>query len=165
MDYDYVGAKEAGMKPDADGKMGSIGLDGLILKMPEHPTYDETIKAEKKRGNIIIRIGNREYSVPPDYVQGEGEDLGKPTGGTTTGAIKDKQVYRYKGENVSEKSTTFKYKGKWINIPSIHNGKKYTDEQLRRMLDENLIKPTSVHDSEPEASKAAEERSNQTRVR
>jgi hypothetical protein len=74
MDYDYVGAKEAGMKPDADGKMGSIGLDGLILKMPEHPTYDETIKAEKKRGNIIIRIGNREYSVPPDYVQGKDKD-------------------------------------------------------------------------------------------
>ena len=62
-------------------------------------------------------------------------------------------------EMVSEKSTTFEYKGKWINIPSIHDGYKYEDDILRLMLDAEIIEPTSIHDSKSEALKAAADRS------
>jgi hypothetical protein len=63
------------------------------------------------------------------------------------------------GEMVSEKSTTFQYKGKWINIPTIHNGYQYDDDTLRMMLKEGIIEPTSVHEDESSAVKAARERS------
>ena len=63
------------------------------------------------------------------------------------------------GEMVSEKSTTFKYKGSWINIPTIHNGYSYDEEELRIMLDNNIIKPTSTHKNIKAAEKAAKERS------
>jgi hypothetical protein len=63
------------------------------------------------------------------------------------------------GEMVSEKSTTFKYKGQWINIPSIHEGHRYDDDTLILMLEAGLIKPTSVHKSKEEAEQAARKRS------
>tara|TARA_R110002073_G_scaffold133155_2_gene280416 strand:+ start:841 stop:3894 length:3054 start_codon:yes stop_codon:yes gene_type:complete len=63
------------------------------------------------------------------------------------------------GEMVSEKSTTFQYKGKWINVPTIHNGYQYDDDTLRMLLNEGIIEPTSIHEDEPSASKAARERS------
>ena len=71
-----------------------------------------------------------------------------------------RDVYKTpKGEMVSEKSTTFEYKGKWINIPTIHDGKQYSQDQLIDMLDRGLIKPTSVHNKLEEAVKAAKSRS------
>ena len=83
-----------------------------------------------------------------------GEDTGKTT---QAGRI----VYKTpEGEMVSEKSTTFKYKGKWINIPSIVMGVKLEDHELKKLLDEGLIKPTSTHDNLEDAEKAAQERSN-----
>ena len=84
-------------------------------------------------------------------------DVGKKTGKQTqTG----RDVYETpEGEMVSEKSTTFEYKGKWVNIPTIHDGKKYSDAELIKMLDEGLIEPTSTHDKLEEALEAAESRS------
>ena len=71
-----------------------------------------------------------------------------------------RDVYKTpEGEMVSEKSTTFKYKGKWINVPSIYKGHKYDDDTLILMLEAGLIKPTSTHSSQKEAEKAARERS------
>jgi hypothetical protein len=71
-----------------------------------------------------------------------------------------RDVYKTpEGEMVSEKSTTFKYKGKWINVPSIYKGHKYDDDTLILMLEAGLIKPTSTHNSQKEAEKAARERS------
>tara|TARA_R110002167_G_scaffold361156_1_gene579138 strand:- start:34 stop:897 length:864 start_codon:yes stop_codon:yes gene_type:complete len=73
------------------------------------------------------------------------------------------------GERHSELSTTFFYEGKWINIPTIHFGEFYNDDELKRMiknssskleLDGNQEKLyTSEHDSEAEAIKAAKFRS------
>ena len=60
---------------------------------------------------------------------------------------------------VSEISQTFQYKGDWINIPSIHNGKEYKVPELIKMLDKGTIKPTSTHKSEKEAVKSAIKRS------
>ena len=47
------------------------------------------------------------------------------------------------GKPVSELSTTFSYGGKMINIPTIHRGYQFNQRELRDMLDEGLIKPTS----------------------
>ena len=84
-------------------------------------------------------------------------DVGKKTDKQTqTG----RDVYETpEGEMVSEKSTTFEYKGKWINIPTIHNGKQYSDAELIEMLEEGLIKPTSIHNKLEEAIQAAQSRS------
>ena len=67
------------------------------------------------------------------------------------------------GEKHSELSTTFKYKGKWINMPTLHKGKIYTADQLKRFLDlddsalDGWI--TSTHESKFEAEEAAKDRS------
>jgi len=84
-------------------------------------------------------------------------EVGKKTGKQTQAG---RDVYETpEGEMVSEKSTTFEYKGKWINIPTIHGGKQYSEDQLMEMLDKGLIKPTSTHDELEEAIQAAQSRS------
>ena len=83
--------------------------------------------------------------------------VGKKTGKKTQAG---KDVYKTpEGKNVSEISSTFEYKGKWINVPSIHKGYEYDDDTLRLMLEAGVIKPTSVHDSRTEAEAEAEDRS------
>ena len=83
--------------------------------------------------------------------------VGTKTGKSTPAG---RDVYKTEdGENVSEKSVTFKYKGQWINVPSIHEGYQYDDDTLRMMLDSEVIKPTSTHKSESDAVKAAIKRS------
>ena len=84
-------------------------------------------------------------------------DVGKKTGKQTQAG---RDVYETpEGEMVSEKSTTFEYKGKWINIPTIHGGTQYSEDELVELLNEGLIKPTSTHDELEDALQAAEERS------
>ena len=84
-------------------------------------------------------------------------DVGKKTGKQTQAG---RDVYETpEGEMVSEKSTTFEYEGKWINIPTIHGGKQYSEDQLIKLLDEGLIEPTSTHDELEEAIEAAQSRS------
>jgi len=68
------------------------------------------------------------------------------------------------GEKHSELSATFEYKGKWVNMPTLHKGKIYTVEQLKRFLDledsalDGWI--TSTHKSKFDAEQAAQYRSN-----
>jgi len=84
-------------------------------------------------------------------------NVGEKTGKKTQAG---RDVYKTpEGEMVSEKSTTFEYRGKWINIPTIHDGKQYSQDQLINMLDKGLIKPTSTHNKLEEAVKAAKSRS------
>ena len=72
-----------------------------------------------------------------------------------------KPIYRTKdGENVSEKTVSFKYKGQIIVIPSIQDGQKRTQPELKRMLDAGTIKPIkSGFKSYEEAGKYADKRS------
>jgi hypothetical protein len=71
-----------------------------------------------------------------------------------------RDVYKTpEGEMVSEKSTTFKYKNKWINVPSIHSGVQYDDDTLILMLEAGKISPTSTHNTVKEAVSAARKRS------
>lgn len=84
-------------------------------------------------------------------------DVGKKTGKKTQAG---RDVYKTpEGELVSEKSTTFKYKGKWVNVPTIFDGKSYDEETLILMLEADIIKPTSIHNSLKEATEAARKRS------
>ena len=69
------------------------------------------------------------------------------------------------GSRVSEISDTFKYKGKIINIPTIHGGRQYSQNELIDMLDAKDIKPTSTHSTFEEAEKAARERSDNMTMR
>ena len=89
------------------------------------------------------------------------EKVGEPTGEMSTVG---RPIYKTsEGEMVSEQSTTFKYKGKWINIPTIHNGYSYNDDELRLMLDHDILKPTSTHKNIKAAEKAAEAHSSTLR--
>ena len=64
------------------------------------------------------------------------------------------------GKKVSEQSVTIKFgKNAYVNAPSIHNGVRYTEDEIRNMLLEGKIKPTSRHNTKKEAIKAAKERS------
>ena len=81
-----------------------------------------------------------------DYIKGK-KPVGKKTNLKTTykGKPTGRFIYIDKdGRRVSEQSTTFKYKNKMINIPTIHRGYQFNKTELRGMLDEGLIKPTSV---------------------
>ena len=64
------------------------------------------------------------------------------------------------GEKVSEKSTTLFFNGNWMNVPSIHGGKSFNEDELRRMIKQGNIEPTSVHKSKDDAEAAAKDRSN-----
>jgi len=81
-----------------------------------------------------------------DYIKGK-KLVGKKTNLKTTykGKPVNRPVYINKdGRRVSEQSRTFKYNNKVINIPTIHRGYQFKISELRAMLDEGLIKPTSV---------------------
>ncbi len=88
-------------------------------------------------------------------------EVGKRTGKRTQVG---RDVYETsEGEMVSEKSTTFKHKGEWVNVPTIFDGRSYDDDTLRMMLDAEVIKPTSTHTNKEDAIKAAAERSESLR--
>ena len=81
-----------------------------------------------------------------DYIKGK-KSVGRKTNLKTMykGKPVNRPVYINKdGERVSEQSRTFKYNNKVINIPTIHKGYQFKVPELRAMLDEGLIKPTST---------------------
>jgi hypothetical protein len=89
---------------------------------------------------------------------GERKLVGKPTKEKTKAG---RTVYKTnKGERVSEKSRTIPIGDKWYNVPSIHAGKKYTEDELKTAIENNRLIPTSVHDNKEEAIDAAKKRSN-----
>ena len=46
-----------------------------------------------------------------------------------------------------------------MNVPSIHGGKSFNEDELRRMIKQGNIEPTSVHKSKNDAEAAAKDRS------
>jgi len=63
------------------------------------------------------------------------------------------------GEKVSEKSVTLFFNGDWMNVPSIHGGKSFNEDELRLMIKQGNLQPTSVHKSRADAEAAAKARS------
>jgi len=85
--------------------------------------------------------------------------VGKPIANYKTSAGRQ-LYYTPNGEVVSEKSVTLPQPdGTWINIPSIHDGIQYNEDELSQMLTNGEIKPTSVHASQDEAEYEAARRS------
>ena len=67
------------------------------------------------------------------------------------------------GELHSELSVTIEYpanSGKWINVPSLLNGRVYNSKGVLAMLKKGKLTPTSTHMSEKEALETAQFRSN-----
>ena len=85
------------------------------------------------------------------------EKVGEPTGKKTTAGRS--KIKTPKGETVSEKSVTLKIGDKYYNLPSIYSNKRYSDDVLRKALQDGVIQPTSVHDSNEQAKEAAIKRS------
>ena len=91
----------------------------------------------------------------PEY--GDRQPVGVPVGMQSAAG---RPVYvTPQDEYVSEKSVTIPIQGFWVNVPSIHDGYQYDEEELTQMLMSGLIKPTSVHLNQEEAVMAAMERS------
>ena len=131
-------------------------IDMIMAYLRSFGDKKEEPKKKKKGEKSIAELIN--FGGDYDERAEGGVLVGENTGKTTQAG---RTVYKTpEGEMVSEKSTTFKYKGKWINIPSIVLGEKLSDEELKELLDEGLIEPTSTHDELEEAEKAAQERSN-----
>jgi hypothetical protein len=86
-----------------------------------------------------------------------GELVGRPTGKFTKAG--KPTFITPDGEEVSEKSMTFPYKDKFVNIPSIHKGVRKSEDEVINMLEKGRVKPTSTHDTMEDAIKAAKERS------
>jgi len=84
--------------------------------------------------------------------------VGTQTGEKTTAG---RDVYKTpEGENVSEKSVTIKFgDNAYVNAPSIHDGVQYNEDEIKQMLLDGKIKPTSRHDTLEEALEAAQARS------
>ena len=97
--------------------------------------------------------------------------VGKPTGRKTRAGrpiitlekdIKNNRgkVIIPKGSDVSEISVTIEMsKGNFINIPSIHNNKLYSEAKLKKAVKENRLIPTSYHKTKKAAIEAAIKRS------
>lgn len=108
----------------------------------------EEIEAEEK---------GRDVNEQTEVMMASGGAVGTKTGQTTTAG---RPVYKTEeGDNVSELSITVPFKGFWANVPSIHNGVKYDEDQIVDMLNKGKITPTSVHESIKEAVDAAKARS------
>tara|TARA_A100001391_G_scaffold174569_1_gene137060 strand:+ start:2621 stop:5662 length:3042 start_codon:yes stop_codon:yes gene_type:complete len=85
------------------------------------------------------------------------ELVGEKTGKKTTAG---KDLYKTPdGDLVSEKSVTFKLFGMYVNAPSIIKGKQYTEKEIKQMVEDGQLKPTSMHKTLEEAISAAKERS------
>jgi hypothetical protein len=75
---------------------------------------------------------------------------------------KDVFINTVTGEEHSELSVTLEYpanSGKWINVPSLLNGRVYNAKGVLAMLKKGKLVPTSTHMSEQKASEAAAYRS------
>ena len=85
------------------------------------------------------------------------EEVGTKTNKKTQAG---RDVYKTSdGEMVSEKSITFEVDGLFVNIPSIHDGVRYSDDEVYRKFMAGEIQPTSAHQTKEEAITAAKERS------
>ena len=87
------------------------------------------------------------------------EKVGVKTGKKTQAG---RDVYKSSdGEMMSEKSITFEVDGLFVNIPSIYDGVRYSEEEVYKKFMAGEIQPTSAHRTEDEAISAAKKRSNE----
>ena len=104
--------------------------------------------------------GPRGIGAYQQYAEG-GNVVGEKTGEQTSAG---REIYLTPdGERVSEQSLTFEIDGIFVNVPSIHDGVRYNSDQVKEMLMNGEIQPTSAHKTEKEAISAAIARSDSLR--
>lgn len=169
-EYDYRKAWKAGVRPERDPydnnryHWGSSDpKTGEMLKSKDHPTaWKEDYMKKTGKNPDAVGVTKEEYKSKEATKMARGGLGLKDKVGTPTGEFSKvgKPIFLTEdGENVSEKSMTIPYKDKWINIPSIHKGVRYSEDEIVDALDKKRLEPTSIHDSLNEAEKAAQERS------
>ena len=87
--------------------------------------------------------------------------VGKPTGEITRAGRPVLETPE--GEMVSERSRTIPIGDKFYNVPSIYANKEYTEDELKKAIEDNRLIPTSEHDTYEEAIEAAKDRSDSLR--
>jgi hypothetical protein len=144
-------------------RMSDIGQMGNADEVGEasNGTYEDAgfeSEIDDILGEIEAEENGRDVNEQTEVMMAEGGvAVGTKTNQTTTAG---RPVYRTaEGDNVSELSITVPFKGFWANVPSIHNGVKYDEDQIVEMLNKGKIKPISVHESIKEAVDAAKARS------
>jgi hypothetical protein len=144
-------------------RMSDIGQMGNADEVGEasNGTYEDAgfeSEIDDILGEIEAEEQGRDVNEQTEVMMAEGGvAVGTKTNQTTTAG---RPVYRTaEGDNVSELSITVPFKGFWANVPSIHNGVKYDEDQIVEMLNKGKIKPISVHESIKEAVDAAKARS------
>ena len=82
-------------------------------------------------------------------------------GGKDTGLKNQygKPIYEKNGERFSERFTTVKIDGRYINAPTIYGPVELTSEEVRDGVQSGNIEPTSIHATERQAVRAAVMRS------
>ena len=120
------------------------------MNTPEFNTrwFDNTPEQNEIRSKYEAENGS-------NYSNFKMPNEGQVVGNTQFG----RPAFYLNGEIVSEKSTTLEVDGKWVNVPTIWDGKQYSDDEVAVMLARGDIEPTSVHKSEKEARIAAKARS------
>tara|TARA_R110002050_G_scaffold65591_1_gene141935 strand:- start:348 stop:2027 length:1680 start_codon:yes stop_codon:yes gene_type:complete len=139
--------KLQGSAPDTDDFFADGGevMDGI-------GSLNETARGMSR--------GPRGIGAYQQYAEG-GNVVGEKTGEQTSAG---REIYLTPdGERVSEQSLTFEIDGIFVNVPSIHDGVRYNSDQVKEMLMNGEIQPTSAHKTEKEAISAAIARSDSLR--
>lgn len=152
----YIGLERLMMMRQAakDGlkKMEEMGQ----MSNAEEATLEDDGEFESEIDDILSELDKDE-----EVKMAEGGDV-RAKVGVPTGEMSEAGKPLYKtaeGETVSEKSITVPFAGEWVNVPSIHDGVRYEDDEIEDMLAEGKIKPTSTHKTMDEAVSAAKARS------
>ncbi len=148
-------AKEGLKKMEEMGQMSNA----------EEATMEDDSEFESEIDDILSELdseGEDEGEDKEEVKMQAGGDV-RAKVGTPTGEMSEAGRPLYKtaeGETVSEKSITVPFAGEWVNVPSIHDGVRYNDDEIEDMLAAGKIKPTSTHKNLDEAVAAAKARSN-----
>ena len=137
------------------GKMEAMGQ----MSNADEATEEDTGEFESKIDEIMGELGEEKEEEVKMQAGGDVRaQVGEPTGEMSEAG---RPLYKTAdGETVSEKSITVPFAGEWANVPSIHDGVRYEDDEIEDMLASGKIKPTSTHKNLDEAVAAAKARSN-----
>lgn len=139
-------AKEGLKKMEEMGQMSNA----------EEATMHDDVEFESEIDDILSELDGEE-EVKMQAGGSVRAKVGEPTGEMSEAG---RPLYKTaEGETVSEKSITVPFAGEWVNVPSIHDGIRYEDDEIEDMLASGKIKPTSTHKNLDEAVSAAKARS------
>lgn len=157
----YIGLERL-MQMRQAAKKGLMQMDemGQMSNGEEGSEEEDTAEFESQIDEIMGEMGGEEEEEPETKMAEGGmvrQKVGEPTGEMSEAG---RPLYKTaEGETVSEKSITVPFAGEWVNVPSIHDGVRYEDDEIEDMLASGKIKPTSTHKTMDEAVSAAKSRS------